>query len=301
MADLPEAAVSRSAASAVARVRGAVVTLRALGTGRDGYGAGVVVRADGMVLTALHVVKGAAALAAVTDDGEEFPARVVASDAAIDVALLRVLAPGRTFETAEFGDDEALQVGETLLAISNPFGLGVSASRGLLSAKNRRNVVHDNQASLLQTDAAINPGSSGGALVNLDGELVGIITAILTRSGGHQGVGFAVPAGELRRALPSLLAGRSRSRPWIGVRVKALRGPVTGLKVTAVVIGGPAATAGLKAGDVLLGVHGRPMREIKDLRGVLAHVGIGDPLLIELLREGKRAYARLHVGLRKKT
>ncbi|MHC5050554.1 MAG: S1C family serine protease, partial [Planctomycetota bacterium] len=237
------------AIQAVARARPSVVSIRALGKGRDGYGAGIVVRGDGLIMTALHVVKDATALAIVFEDGEEHPGKLLAADEEIDVALVRTVAPGRTFSPARFGSDAELELGESLVAIANPFGLGISVTRGILSARERRNVVGQNSAGLLQTDAAINPGSSGGALVNLNGELVGLIVAILTRTGGHQGIGFAVPAYELERALPYLLRGEPVRRPWLGVRVTQTG---QGLRIKSVVPAGPASNAGLRAGDTLL-------------------------------------------------
>jgi len=234
------------AIQAVARALPSVVSIRALGNGRDGYGAGIVVRADGLILTAHHVVKGATALAIVFEDGEEHPGKLLAADEEIDVALVRTIAPGRTFTPVTFGVDAKLELGQALIAIANPFGLGLSVTRGILSARERRNVVGQNSAALLQTDAAINPGSSGGALVNLNGEVVGLIVAILTRTGGHQGIGFAVPTHELKRALPYLIRGEPVRRPWLGVRVAQTD---QGLRIRSVVPAGPASNAGLRAGD----------------------------------------------------
>lgn len=283
------------AIQAVARARPSVVSIRALGTGRDGYGAGIVIRDDGLVLTALHVVRGASALAIVFEHGEEHPGKLLAADEEIDVALVRTVAPGRTFPAATLGSDADLELGQELIAISNPFGLGISVSRGILSARDRRNVVGRNSAALLQTDAAINPGSSGGALVNLKGEVVGLIVAILTRTGGHQGIGFAVPAHELRRALPYLVRSEPVRRPWLGVRVT--RGD-QGLRIKSVVPAGPAASAGLRAGDTLLRLKGQRLLRIPDLRRLLRQVEVGTALRADFLRDGKVDSVEVKVGLR---
>ena len=266
---MDERAESGRSAAAVARALPSVVALRVFGREKDAFGAGVVVRDDGLVLTALHVVEGASAIAVTTSGGEEFPGKIVGRDRGADLALVRILAPDRTFPRARLGGDDDLAVGETVLAISNPFGIGISATRGVVSARERRNVVTDNVAPLLQTDAAINPGSSGGALVDLDGNVVGLITAILTRTGGHQGVGFAVPSRELERALPALIEGKPVHRPWLGVRVAPAADGEGGLRVTTVVAGGPAARAGLLAGDRLLSLGRAGLATVEDLRRVL--------------------------------
>ncbi|MHC4547164.1 MAG: S1C family serine protease [Planctomycetota bacterium] len=290
-----ERARSQAAAQAAARVRPSVVTIRALGKGRDGYGAGVVVNESGVVLTALHVVHGASALAIVTEEGQEHPGKLLAIDQATDLALVRTVAPGSSFAPVVFARDDDVAVGETLLAVSNPFGLGISVSRGVLSARGRRNVVGHNAASLLQTDAAINPGSSGGVLVNLEGEVVGLIVAILTRTGGHQGVGFAVPAHELRRVVRSLLRGEPVRRPWLGVRVAPAE---AGLKIMSVVPGGPAAHAGLRPGDTLVSLKGRRLERVRDLRRLLREVRVGALLRADYLRDGKGDAVEVEVGAR---
>ncbi len=290
-------AESKAVTVAVSSVRKGVVSLRALGTGRDAYGSGIVVAPEGLVLTALHVVEGAAAIAVTMDDGEELAGRLRASDRSVDLALLEVTASGRTFPTATFAPDHAIDVGETVVAVSNPFGLGTSVSRGVLSAVGRRNVVEGQRAPLLQTDAAINPGSSGGALVNLRGEVIGLITAIITRSGGHQGVGLAVPVHELRRAVENLSRGEPAPRAWLGVRVR--KDPLPeGLKILEVSPEGPAAEAGLRDGDVLRALDGRALARLEDLRLLLDEARAGDRLVAELSRQGESLKVTIRVGAR---
>ena len=255
-------AVSRAQAGAVARVRPSVVSILAFSSGSREYGAGILVDSKGLVLTALHVVEEAAALSVRTADDQEYVARLIAEDEPADLALLEILTPRRTFPVAPLGREETVRVGETVFVIGNPFGLHATVTRGVLSGRGRTRVVKDNVAALLQTDAVINPGSSGGALVNLHGEVIGMVNAILTRSGTHQGMGFAVPVSELRRALPFLLTGSKVKRAWIGVRVQRTE---RGLEVTSVVAGGPAAGAGLEAGDLISG-----LASVGELRALVA-------------------------------
>jgi S1-C subfamily serine protease len=291
-------AESKAVSHAAAGVRKSIVALRALGTGRDAYGTGIIVAPEGLALTALHVVEGATAIAVILDDGAECTGRIRAWDRSTDLALLEIVAKDRTFEPAPLAPDHALDVGETVVALSNPFGLGTSVTKGVLSATGRRGVVEGQEAPLLQTDAAINPGSSGGALVNLRGEVIGLITAIITRSGGHQGVGLAVPAHELRRALKRLEKGEAAPRAWLGVRV--LKEPVagTGLKILEVSPDGPAAAAGVQNGDILCSLEGRRMARMDDLREALADAKAGDTLAAELTRQGETLSVTLHVGAR---
>ncbi len=273
-------AVSRAAADAAAEVRPSVVLLRALGKKRNGYGAGVIVSEDGLVLTARHVVTGATAIAVQIGD-EEWPGELVATDRGADLALVRIVAPALRFAAVRWADESRVRVGETVFALGNPFGVGLSVSRGVLSARERRGVVPGNTALLLQTDAAVNPGSSGGPLVTLDGRVIGLITAILTRTGGHQGVAFAVPASEIMRSLPDLVAGRAVQRPWLGLRVSAVR---DGLKVVAITPRGPAFNAGLKVGDLVVRSAATPLRDIGDLRRILSSRRAGAHIPLKIRR-----------------
>ena len=241
-------AVSRSLARTASAVREGVVAIDSYrgpsvdaagqrNAGSEGYGAGLVVRADGRVLTALHVVDKATRIQVRVADGRRFPATVFARDEETDLALLSLDAEGLDLYVPRMGDDQAMDIGETVLAVGNPFGLPGSVTAGILSGRGRTNVVENNRAALLQTDAAINPGSSGGPLFNLRGEVVGLVNAILTRSGGHQGLAFAVPSRELAYAIPRLLRGEKVTRGWLGIQVRSNK-TEPGIDVVTVVPGG---------------------------------------------------------------
>jgi len=281
------AAVSRAQAEAIERVLPSVVSVHALSPAGEEFGAGVVIQTSGAILTAHHVVRGATAIAVRTVDGVEYPARLAATDPQADLALLRVDA---ILPSAKLGRDDLVRIGETVLAVGNPFGLYGTVSRGVLSARGRRNVIHDNVAPLLQTDAALNPGSSGGALVNLRGEVVGLVTAIMTRNGGHQGAGFAVPASELRHALPYLLRGERVERSWLGVHIRVVGGVEEGLEIVKTTPGGPARKAGLRAGDVILRLNDERVSDVSCLRRILRITRVGQPIRIAL-RRGDRLFA----------
>lgn len=274
-------AVSRAQARAAALARASTVAIRC--ERPDGFGAGIAVREDGFVLTALHVVDGAARILVTPAGGEEIRAEIFARDASVDLALLRLAGGGGALHACTFAAGEA-EPGEIVLALGNPFGLQGSVSRGVIAASGRRNVIPGNVAPLLQTDAAINPGSSGGPLVNLRGEVVGIVNAIFTRTGACEGVAFAVPSVEIAGLLPSLLAGRRPERPWIGVELSIHAGRQGGLEVLSLEAGGPAEEAGLRAGDILETVDGAPVRGTADLRGALRRAGVGGSICLRVRR-----------------
>ena len=299
-------AVSRTVARAAERARPFVVSIRctkpplmengkAKNAGEEGYGAGVLVRRDGMVLTSLHVVEGGLSLHVRLADGRELPAKIHAEDASIDLALLKIDAADLDVPAAEFVDDSGVSVGETVLAIGNPYGLPGSVTTGVLSARGRRHVVAGNSAALLQTDAAINPGSSGGALVNLKGEVIGLVNAILTKTGGDQGVGFAVPSSELKFALPLLMAGKPVVRGWIGVHVATEGDGKEGVRVLSVVPHGPAAKAGLVEGDRIVRWSARRVRDLDDLRGLIRTAAAGERVRVLVLRDGATRGLKLDV------
>jgi len=277
-------AAARTQTRAVERVAACVVSIESLGSQGEEFGSGIVVDRKGLVLTALHVVRKATSITVTLADRSVYSAEMIASDPATDLALMRVKAPGRSFIPAVLGRDEALRLGEPLLVVGNPFGLAGSVSRGVLSGRDRRHVMPGQSAGLLQTDAPINPGSSGGALANLRGEVVGLVTAILSRNGSHQGVGFAVPAGELRYALAFLRRGEAVQRAWIGVSVREVGGRGPGLLIVGTTAKGPARAAGLRPGDVILRAGETRIDTIRQLRLVLRSTAIGQPLQLRIRR-----------------
>ena len=186
----------------------------------NSLGSGVIVRGDGVVVTNHHVIKGADSITVVLSDRREFDAKVLVTDEQTDIAVLRVAMKGETLPSVNFGDADALEVGDLVLAIGNPFGLGQTVSSGIVSGLARTSVGITDFRSFIQTDAAINPGNSGGALVSMDGRLIGINTAIYSRSGGSVGIGFAVPSNMVRTIVRSAVSGKPLVRPWLSLRAR---------------------------------------------------------------------------------
>ena len=225
-------------------------------------GSGVIVDAGGLVVTNNHVIDGADQVKISLADKREFAVDVVLKDPRTDLAVLRVKDGKERFPVLEFGNSDELQVGDVVLAIGNPFGVGQTVTHGIVSAVARTQVGISDYQFFIQTDAAINPGNSGGALVDMAGRMVGINTAIFSRSGGSQGVGFAIPANMVRVVVASAKTGGSAvKRPWLGARLQAVTPELSrefdlkrpaGAVVTSVTAGSPAARAGLKTGDVIV-------------------------------------------------
>jgi len=259
-------------------------------------GSGVIEREDGLIVTNHHVVEGADEIVVVLADRREFDAEILGADAAADLALLRIETDGEPMPTLPFGDSDALEVGDLVLAIGNPFGIGQTVTSGIVSALARVNPEIGADLSFIQTDAAINPGNSGGALVTVDGQLVGINTAIFTRSGGSIGIGFAIPINLVKALIRSVEGGGKRlARAWLGARVQSidadlaatlgLRRPA-GVLVTQVYPGGPAERAGLTQGDVLLRIDDREVSTSRQLNFRLAISPVGRTAELEVRRRG---------------
>jgi serine protease Do len=257
-------------------------------------GSGFIISADGVVVTNNHVVEAADVIEVILQDGARFEATVVGRDPATDVAVLRVEAP-RPLPFVSLGDSDTARVGDIVLAIGNPFGLGGSLSVGVVSARNR-NIDAGRYDDFIQTDAAINRGNSGGPLFNMDGDVIGMNTAIVSPTGGSVGVGFATPSSILRPVVDQLLRYGETRRGWLGVRlanVTAEMGERAGVNggaiVTRITPGGPAARAGLRPGDIVLSFAGRPVTDSRALTRMVGEAQVGARVPIEILRGGRRA------------
>jgi serine protease Do len=270
----------------------------------SGMGSGVIVSAGGLVLTNNHVVERASDVRVVLPDRREFKARVLGTDKKTDLALLQIEAKDLPFLL--FGDSSKARVGETVLAIGNPLGVGQTVSKGIVSAKGRANVGIVDYEDFLQTDAAINPGNSGGALVNLRGELIGIPTAIASRTGGFQGIGFAIPSDMARQIMDLLKRDGKVNRGQMGVVIQdmtprlaqAMPGaPDRGALVADVQEGSPAEKAGLRRGDIIRMLDGEPVESVSQLRNRVALKGGGATALLDVWRQGKSVV--LSIELRK--
>ncbi len=264
----------------------------------NSLGSGVIVGADGVVVTNNHVIKGADELLVVLNDRREYPARLVLADARTDLAVLKLdLEDGERLPVLQFADTRDVQVGDLVLAIGNPFGVGQTVTSGIISATARTDVGVSDYAFFLQTDAAVNPGNSGGALVDVDGRLVGVNTAIFSRSGGSNGIGFAIPAEMVRRVVDAGINEGMIVRPWLGLkgqavsydiaRAQGLDRPV-GVIVTEVYEDGPADTAGLQRGDLVLEIDGREVFDEKGLKFLAATLSPGETTRLTVLRGGQR-------------
>ena len=263
----------------------------------ESAGSGVIVRSDGIVVTNNHVIENAQAIRVVLNDRREFAARVILADERSDIAVLQLEDVTGALPVLAIDDQDQLEVGDLVLAIGNPFGVGQTVTNGIISALNRTETGISDSGSFIQTDAAINPGNSGGPLVDMDGDVIGINTAIFSRSGSSAGVGFAVPASMVRRVVDSALGGASSVvRPWLGVKGDSVTADIArslgldrpqGLIVTELYAGGPGARAGIQDGDVITAVAGQ---EINDQGGLNFRIGTQSPndtVAITLLRDGR--------------
>lgn len=255
-------------------------------------GSGVLVHEGGVILTNNHVVEDAEEVLVSLSDGRELLAEVVGGDPESDLAVLRIQDPPDDLAPLPLGSSSALRLGQTVLAVGNPFGVGQTVTMGIVSATGRGMGIVDYE-SFIQTDAAINPGNSGGALVNLKGELVGINTAILSRTGGYEGIGFAIPSDIARVVMEDLLDDGVVDRGYLGVHVQDLpsevarqtpKGSARGALVARVMERSPAEKAGLEAGDVIVAVDGRPVRSAQEVKNAVGLKGSGAPLLLTVRR-----------------
>ncbi|HEV3209901.1 MAG TPA: DegQ family serine endoprotease [Chthoniobacterales bacterium] len=260
---------------------------------QHGLGSGVVVSADGYILTNNHVVNNASEIQVALSDGRQFTAKVIGTDAKTDVALIKIKA--ENLPALKLTDSDKVEIGDVVLAIGNPFGIGQTVTEGIVSAKNRA-TSGDMDEDFIQTDAAINPGNSGGALVDTEGRLVGINSAILTRSGGNQGIGFAVPSNLCRWVMESLVKNGRVDRGYLGVVIqditpelaKAFKLEQTnGALVSDVATGGPAEAAGLKSGDVIVQFDGKPVEDVAQFKIHVAETAPGSKVPLVVNRNGE--------------
>ena len=257
-------------------------------------GSGVIVSPDGYIITNNHVVEKADEIKVTLLDKRSFKGRIVGADPKTDIAVVRIDAS--SLPTLKWGDSEKLQVGEFVLAIGNPYGLSHTVTMGIISAVGRANVGIADYEDFIQTDAAINPGNSGGPLVNIKGELIGINTAIFSRTGGYQGIGFAVPSNMVRLVMDQLVQRGKIIRGWIGVTIQELTPELSqkfGLKksngalVSDVAKDSPAAKAGIIRGDVILEFNGKEVKDVSSLRNMVAQSKTGSEVSMKILRSGK--------------
>jgi Do/DeqQ family serine protease len=260
-------------------------------------GSGVLVRSDGVVVTNNHVVEGGQEFMVVLNDRREFPAQVLLADPRTDLAVLKIDTKGQRLPVLAIADRADTQVGDLVLAIGNPFGVGQTVTNGIVSALNRTEGDTGGGA-FIQTDAAINPGNSGGALVNMDGDLIGINSQILSRSGTSTGVGFAIPAPMVRRVVETAVGGaRTLVRPWIGAKTDPVTSDIArslglgapqGALVSDLWPGGPGQKAGLKVGDVIVAVDGGQVDDPANLNFRVATKRPGEGVKLDVLRDGRR-------------
>ena len=265
-------------------------------------GSGVIVSADGYIVTNNHVIAKAEEIKVLLSDKREFTGKVVGTDPKSDIAVVKINAAG--LPTIPWGDSDKLEVGEYVLAIGNPFGLNQTVTMGIVSAVGRANVGIADYEDFIQTDAAINPGNSGGAMVNTRGELVGVNTAIFSRSGGYMGIGFAVPASMARAVMQSLVTTGKVTRGWLGVSIQEVTPELAkqfGLKdgkgalVSEALPDGPAARAGIQNGDVIVSFDGKAIDGPSVLRNTVAQTPIGKVVKVELLREKKAVTVEIKI------
>jgi len=271
----------------------------------QGMGSGVIISSDGTIVTNNHVVSDSTEIKVTTYDKREFDATVVGTDPKSDMAVIKIKGPVSGLKPIEFGDSSRLRLGDVVLAIGNPFGVGQTVTMGIVSAKGRADLGIVDYEDFIQTDAAINPGNSGGALVNMEGQLVGVNTAILSRSGGYQGIGFAIPTNMALPITDALKKSGRVARGWLGVGVQevdreiatAMKLPVaSGVLISDVRAGTPAAKAGLKRGDVVTKLDGRPVSSVGQFRNTIALLGAGRQANFELVRDGKSQALSVALG-----
>ena len=268
-----------------------------------GIGSGVIVSPDGHIITNNHVVDGANELTVTLPDKREFKGKIVGTDPKTDLAVVKIDAPNLPY--VRWGDSSKLQVGEYVLAVGNPFGLNSTVTLGIVSALGRGHMGITQYEDFIQTDAAINPGNSGGALINTAGELVGINTAIVSQTGGYQGVGFAVPANMAKPVFESLVKNGKVVRGYLGVAIQDLTQDLAksfgvkqakGALVSSVAEDSPAQRAGLKQGDVIVAYQGKPVEDPAALQREVTHTPVNTKATLKVIRDGREQEVTVIIG-----
>jgi serine protease DegQ len=271
----------------------------------NSLGSGVIVTTDGLILTNHHVVEAADEIEVALADGRTVPARVVGSDPETDLAVLRVDMKGLPAIT--FGHSDKLSVGDVVLAIGNPFGVGQAVTQGIVSALGRNHLGINTFENFIQTDAPINPGNSGGALVDTEGNLVGINSAIYSRSGGSMGIGFAIPVSLAHQVMDQIITQGSVTRGWIGIEAQDITPElaesfklkeVRGALIAGVMRDGPADRAGIKPGDILLEVNGSQVVDSSSMLNIISNLKPGIPAMVKIMRNQKELQLNVAIGKR---
>ena len=277
---------------------------------QSGLGSGVVVSGDGLVLTNNHVVESADEIEVAFHDGRKTRAKLVGADPESDLAVLKLVSSeigNRPLTPITFAPAESLRIGDVVLAIGNPFGVGQTVTSGIVSALDRTHLGINAFENFIQTDAAINPGNSGGALIDVNGNLVGVNSAIYSRTGGSLGIGFAIPVSSARSIMEQIIRTGAVTRGWIGVEVQDMTTelaesfrvkPGQGALIAGVMRGGPADKAGIKPGDVLLTVGSKPVRDAQVMLDLIAALTPGEKAHFGLSREGKPVDVAVMIGKR---
>jgi serine protease Do len=270
---------------------------------RASLGSGVIVDAQGHILTNNHVIKDAEEIKVTLFDKQEFEGKVIGTDPKTDLAVVKIEA--KALSPIRWGDSDALKVGEMVIAVGSPYGLTETVTSGIVSAKGRANVRIADYEDFIQTDAAINPGNSGGPLINIKGRVVGINTAIFSTTGGYQGIGFSIPSNMARVVMESLIKEGKVIRGWLGVTIQPITSELAnqfGLKeekgalVSDVVEGSPAQKAGVMRGDIIAEYQGRKVEDPTDLRNNVAATAPGTKASLKVLREGKEKALAVTIG-----
>ncbi len=273
---------------------------------RSGLGSGVVVSSDGYVLTNFHVVEGADAIEIAASDNRKYKARIVGTDPESDLAVLHIQTD-HALPVITFGSSDKLRVGDIALAIGNPFGVGQTVTSGIVSALGRSHLGINTFENFIQTDAAINPGNSGGALVDANGHLIGINTAIYSQSGGSMGIGFAIPVSLAKSVMEQIVRNGSVTRGWVGVEVQEITPELAdsfkltgtnGALIAGVMRGSPADKAGIKPGDVLLAIGGKKVQDSQVMLELIAGLNPGANTNFELRRDGRALSLAVLIGKR---